>query len=250
MNAKAQAELTHESATDLAEAVEHEDSQPVVISHRTRRFKFLEEIESSDYIMNPQVKITPRQWKRMNKIVRIHDSMEYELDDVFIKLGGALSGVGLVVGIGIFASWAYTLSTYGTSEINISALLTIVSLILLGAGAILTPFAFKRKYQKLIRKYGFIEFPELKNDELSKTNLTHEQIYEIALIGQKRAEEKRKLNQVRNEIERMQQQMKSDRVVRELERLKPQEDSIKDEINALTAEISEIINSGIKKDEE
>lgn len=226
---KAQQYLTHENATKLSHPTELETPKNVVISKDTWDFKFLEGISEGDYVVDPHASFSRREQKRLHRIVSAHRN----IDEGIIFPFGFFGFVALLTGV-VFMCFPEDM------PFPISLILTIASASFL-AGISSSPFLIKKTLNKALKKHGFLKFPKLGHRELSNSSLTHEQIYEIASLGEDRAEIDREMESIGTRLTDLGEQMKSSRVLNDIAQLEARWSFLSEELNELTERISAII---------
>lgn len=236
MSTKAQAYLPEESATELAEAIERDESpQMVVISGENGDAKPLEEIKPGDSVVSPcfqaESRIQARAIKKLKALKEIAKSGE-----MFYAFGTVFGALAFMLGFLTFLVLPDESKIIGIS-ISTSAM---------GAASafISAPPLARKLFRKIVRKYGIIEFPEINFGELSNANLTHEQIYEIARLGQERSVFEVKIEDVEKKLQEKNKHMKSARVLREIAQLEEQKAALLSEAQVFTDKISAVIAEG------
>lgn len=233
MRAKSQAYLPHESATDLALSTEREAPESVVFSLNRRMFKPLEEISEGDYVVAPQAKFSRREQKRLRMLA----SARYNIAEDAIFPLGFLGIVALALGA------AFTIAPGDDMNFLTPLIVTIASASFL-AGLFSSPFIFKKMLNRTFKKHGFLKFPKLKNRELSNSDLTYEQIYRIAQIGNARSKLEETLNEISYQLNAKEEQMKSARILKEMQKLYSEKALVVEKISGLTDKISAIVAEG------
>lgn len=240
MNSKAQAHLPEESATELAGATDREETQ-VVFSYADAPYgnaddgtlKYLDEVTQGDLIIDPKKILSPRQIKHISRVMRFKKATEL-LNDGIVAVIVALT-VASVLLFGLFTRQE------GLTTPAVIAGISVVPLSLISALSLSSYKLWKRYFPKFIRKHGLLEFPEVDKQALSKANLNHEQVYEIARLGITKINFHNELEEIVRKLTANENLMRSDRVLREEIRLREQLARIERRINRVNEGISEII---------
>jgi len=239
MSTKAQAYLPEESATELAEAIEREETQ-VVFSYAGVPYgnaddgtlKYLDEITQGDLIIDPQKILSPRQMKHISRVMRFKKATE-------------LLNCGIAAALFMLAGFSVVLFGLFTRQgLTTPAVIAGISVVPLSLSAALSASSYnlwQRYFPKFTGKYGLLQFPEVDMQALRKANLNHEQVYEIARLGIAKINFHNELEEIVRKLTANENLMRSDRVLREETRLREQLARIERRINRVNESIAEII---------